>query len=258
MRKPAIVILSALVSVGFAHALAAEGKGSQDTDVTLTPTKPHQLPDQSTRIVIGKETVWENRTRFAIPKLVRKDLTLDIAPKTVIASGGYLFHLGMPYVYKFGHIREEDMIFTVVDSCKISVCSERAKAPRLQLKKLKGTLSFACDNRQSSQIKNIHGTGKHFVALRVGRTEIYRRHPSKVLGTGMDISVVTNFGAKKIRLEYMQEQVVTIGPEAITIKSSNFVYATKLVDIEVSTKPTAAEAEALIVEYDNDNVERQE
>jgi len=65
------------------------------------------------------------------------------------------------------------------------------------------------------------------------------------------VNVVTNFGARKIRLEYMQEQTVTIGPETIKIKSFNFEYKTKSVEIAVSTEPKAPKAEALIVEYSN-------
>ena len=172
-------------------------------------------------------------------------------PKTFrqYIPGGRLFHLTTPHVYKFGHVRESDMIFTVVDSCKFLVRSEKAKAPIVELKKLTGNLNFACDNKQSRQLKSISGVGKHFVALKVGRTEIYRRHPSKVLGTGMNIFVVNNFGAKKIRLEYMQKKTVTIGPETITIESHNFKYATKSVEIKIATESKAAKAEALIVEY---------
>jgi len=196
VRKPTIAMLSALVSVSFTHALSAEGGKAQSTDVTFTPTQPHLLPDLSTRILVGTKTLWENRKRFAIPKVVREDLTLDMAPNTVIASGGYLFHLTMPHEYKFGHVRKEDMIFTVLESCTLAVRSEKGEAPRLNLGKLKGSVSFACDNRQSSQIQSIHGVGKHFVALRIGRTEIYTRHPSKVLGTGMDM-----LGRHQLRLE---------------------------------------------------------
>jgi hypothetical protein len=61
--------------------------------------------------------------------------------------------------------------------------------------------------------------------------------------------VVNNFGAKRIRLEYMQKKVVTIGPETITIESFNFKYATKSVEIKVSAASKTAKAKALIVEY---------
>ncbi|MDP6635565.1 MAG: hypothetical protein QGG42_11735 [Phycisphaerae bacterium] len=227
----------------------AKAKGKDAIEVTVTPGKPYLLADKSTKLLIKKETLYENRKRLGVPQLTHKDMTLDIAPNTVIASGGWVFHLSTPHDYKFGHVRESDMIFTVVDSCKFSVRSEKAKPPVVELKKLQGSLNFACDNRQSSQLKNISGAGKHFIGLRVGRTEIYRRHPSKVLGTGMDVLVVNNFGAKRIRLEYMQKKVVTIGPETITIESFNFKYATKSVEIKVSAASKTAKAKALIVEY---------
>jgi len=228
-------------------------KAGKTIEVTVAPGKPYLLPDKSTKILIKKETLWENRKRFGIPRLIKNDLTLDIVRNTVIASGGYLFHLTTPSGYKFGEVRESDMIFTVVDSCRFSIRSEKGKAPLIQLKKLKGNLNFACDNRQTSQLKSISGIGKHFVGLRVTRTEIYRRHPSKVLGTGMDIFVVNNFGSKKIRLEYMQKKAVTIGPETITIESFNFKYKTKSVEIKVAAESKVAEAEAFIVEYSNAN-----
>jgi hypothetical protein len=228
-------------------------KTGKTIEVTLTPTKPYLLPDQSTKILVEKKTQYENRKRFGSSQLKKGDLTLDIVPNTVIASGGYLFYLTTPHEYKFGHIRKSDMIITVVDSCKSSVLIKKGRAPLVQLKKLKGNLNFNCDNRRVSQLKSLSGKGKHFVSLRVGRTEIYRRHPSKVLGTGMDVFVVNNFGAKKIRLEYMQKKVVTIGPETITIESFNFQYKTKSVEIKISTESKVSKAEAVIVEYSDLN-----
>lgn len=231
--------------------VSSDDKGKmQKTDVEVTPAKPYVLPDKTTKILIKKDTIYLGRgKRIGIPQLVIKDLTLDIVPNTVIASGGQFLYLTMPYDYKFGHIRESDMIMTVIDSCKFSVIREKKAAPVLLLKKLKGDLEFSCSNRDASQLKSVHGDGKHFVALRVTRTETYRRAPSNVLGTGMDLCVVNSFGAKRIRLEYMQEKVVTIGPETVTIKSFDFEYKTKSVKIKVTTKPKAAKAEALIVEY---------
>ncbi len=228
---------------------AVKAKAGDKIEVTVTPDKPYLLADKISQLLVKKESLYENRKQSGMPQFRRDDLTLDIVANTVIASGGRLFHLTTPHVYKFGHVRESDMIFTVVDSCKFLVRSEKAKAPIVELKKLTGNLNFACDNKQSRQLKSISGVGKHFVALKVGRTEIYRRHPSKVLGTGMNIFVVNNFGAKKIRLEYMQKKTVTIGPETITIESHNFKYATKSVEIKIATESKAAKAEALIVEY---------
>ncbi len=237
------------------QAVEKPAPGSDDarkrTEVTLTPTQPYLLPDRSTKLSIKKETSWENRVRGGFPQLTRKDLTLDIVPNTVIASGGYLFHLTVPHDYKFGEVREADMIFTVVDSCKSWVLSEKRKAPRVQLKALKGSLPFDANHRSCNQLGSVRGEGKHFVALKISSTEIYRKHPSPVLGTGMDVTVVNNFGAKSIRLEYMQKETVTIGPETITVESVNFDFPSKSVEINVSTEPKAAEAEALIVEYGN-------
>jgi hypothetical protein len=224
----------------------------EEIDVTLTPTQPYLLPDQSTSLTILKETSWKDRVRGGFPQLSNEDMTLDIAPNTVIASGGYLFHLTTPYEYSFGHVRELDMIFTIVDSCKSRVLYEKVEARVIQLQELSGTLEFNCEHaRQVSQLQNISGDGKHFVALRVTQMEIYRRHPSPVLGTGMDVFVVTNFGVKKIRLEYMQEETLTIGPETITVESFNFNYDARTVEVKVSTESSVDEAEAVIVEYDN-------
>ncbi len=231
--------------------VSSDDKGKMEkTDVEVTPARPYVLPDRTAKIQVKKETIYLGRgKRIGMPQLVIKDLVLDIVPNTVIASGGRFLYLTMPYDYRFGHVRESDMIFTVLDSCKFSVIREKKAAPVLQLKKLKGDLAFNCSNSDPSQLKSVHGAGKHFVALRVTRTEIYRRAPSNVLGTGMDISVVNNFGAKRIRLEYMQEKVVTIGPETVTIKSFDFEYKTKSVKIKVTTKPKTAKAKALIVDY---------
>ncbi len=215
-------------------------------EVTLTPTEPHLLPDLVSQLTISKKTSWE---RGGFPQVTNKNLTLDIVPNTVIASGGYLFCLTLPHEYKFGHVRKSDMIFTVVESCKSTVLAKKSTAPLVQLTALKKTLPFAAKHAPCNQLKTVNGKGKHFVALRVTRTEIYRKHPSPVLGTGMDIIVVNNFGSKKIRLEYNKKETVTIGPETITLESLNFHYPTKTVDVEVITEPKEAEAEAVIVEY---------
>ncbi len=228
---------------------SVKAKAGDTIEAVVTPDKPFLLADKLTQLLIKKETIYENRKQSGTPRLKRGDMTLDIVANTVIASGGRLFHLTRPTDYKFVHARESDMIFTFVGSCKFPIRSVKAKAPVVELKKLAGNVNFKCDNRQSSQLQSVSGAGKHFVALKVGRTEIYRRHPSKVLGTGMNILVVNNFGARDIRLEYMQKKTVTIGPETITIESHNFKYATKSVEIKVTAESKAAKAEALIVEY---------
>ena len=228
---------------------AVKAKAGDKLEAVVTPDKPFLLADKLTQLLIKKETIYENRKQSGTPQLRKGDMTLDIVANTVIASGGRIFYLTRPTDYKFAHVRESDMIFTFVGSCKFPIRSVKAKAPVVTLKKLAGNVNFQCDNKRSSQLQSVSGAGKHFVALKVGRTEIYRRHPSKILGTGMDIFVVNNFGAKKIRLEYMQKKSVTIGPETITIESHNFKYATKSVEIRVAAESKVAKAEALIVEY---------
>lgn len=258
-RKLILFTLSGLLVSCMGQACQGQSGSEQESpinsrfekiEVMATPTQPYLLPDQKTKILVKKETLYSDRVRSGIPQLTYKDLTLDIVPNTVIASGGYLFHFTEPFEYEFGHHRESDMIFTVVDSFKCSVLREKSTAPQLQLKKLSGNLKFEAKHASGTrQLKGIHGKGRHFVALRVTGAEIYRKHPSKVLGTGMDIFVVNNFGSKKIRLEYMKKEIVKIGPETITIESFNFQYETKSVEIKVSTEPSVAAAAALIVEY---------
>lgn len=224
-------------------------EGADQKEVMVTPGKPHLLPDKRTRLTIKKDTWWKNRQRGGYPQLQNDDMTLAIVPNTVIASGGRVYYLDPPKEYKFGEVRESDVIHTIVDSCKFSILSEKAKAPTIKLKKLNGYISFYFDNRNAVEGGVTTGNGYHFVALRVERMEIYRRASSNVLGPGMDLDVVTNFGVKRIRLEYQQEQKVTIGPETITLKSVSYHHPTNSTTIKVDTEPKADKAEAVIVAY---------
>ncbi len=224
-------------------------EGADLKEVIVTPSKPHLLSDKRTRLSIKKDTWWKNRQRGGYPQLQNDDMTLAIVPNTVIASGGRVYYLDPPKEYKFGEVRESDVIHTIVDSCKFSILSEKAKAPTIKLKKMNGYVSFYCDNRNAVDGGMVKGKGYHFVALRVERAEIYRRASSNVLGPGMDLDVVTNFGVKRIRLEYMQEQKVTIGPETITLKSINYDHPTRSVAVKVDTEPKADKAAAVIVKY---------
>lgn len=247
-------LLAVLPALGLALSLDAHdappASGEmKKIEATVTPSENYRLPDGITEILALTETVYENRKHSGVILLKRKDLTLDIVPNTVVASGGYLFHLTTPHECQLGHVREEDMIFTVLDSCKTMVMVEEGKTPVLQLKALKGSLAFEAKHSACNQLGSVRGEGKHFVAIKISRTEIYRKHPSPVLGTGMDVTIVNNFGAKSIRLEYMQKETVTIGPETITVESYNFDYDAKSVKVRVATTPKTTEAEALIVEY---------
>ncbi len=239
-------------NVRYGFADRPDPKTSEDadrTEVIVTPSKPHLLPDKRTRLTIRKETWWKNRQRGGFPQLQNDDLTLAVVPNTVIASGGRVYYLDPPKAYKFGEVRESDATLTTVDSCKFSILSEKAKAPTIKLKKLNGYMSFWCDNRNAIEGGIVKGNGYHFVALRVERAEIDRRGSSDAPSPRLNADVVTNFGVKRIRLEYMQEQKVTIGPQTITLKSISYHHPTRSTAIKVDTEPSVAKAEAVIVSY---------
>ena len=129
------------------------------------------------------------------------DSVLDVVPPTVIAAGGYRFEFSTAPQFQFGEVREEDMIFTVVDSCALTVLSSKQPSPRIALKELKGTVELDCShNMPCLEVHTVRGEGKHFVSFKPTMVEVARFHPSTVLGARLRMNVINNFGAKEFFL----------------------------------------------------------
>ena len=219
--------------------------------VTVTPAKPYVLPDGKTKVAVKRESIYLGRGgRTGTVRVMVGESVLDIAPLTVIASGGYRYEFKTAPQFKFGHEREDDMIFTVVDACTLTVLSSKQPSPRIALKKLDATVELACShNMPCLKVHTIRGEGKHFVSFKPTMVEVSRFHPSTVLGARLRMNVINNFGAKAITLDYMKKTQVTIGAETITLESSDFDYKGKKLKIRITTVPKTTKAAATVFEY---------
>jgi len=222
-------------------------------EVTITPYKPYILPDGKTTITVKKESIYLGRKgRTGTVQVMIGDSIMDVVPRTVIAANGYRFEFGEAPRFKFGHVRREDMIFTVVDSCTLTVLSSRQPSPRIALKAIKSTVELDCYHSMPClKVHTIGGAGMHFVSFKPTQVEVARFHPGPPeLGARLKMNVINNFGAKAITLDYKKKTQVTIGPETITFESFEFNHGAKKIRIKVSTAPKAAKAEATVLEYD--------
>lgn len=218
--------------------------------VTVTPEKPAALPDGSTKVSVKKESVYLGRgERIGTPQLLIGDSTLELPPNTVIAAGGFRYEFPGPFQFTFKEERREDMVFTFIESCTLTVLSSKADQPRVQLKGLSEELTVDCSRQPRYPVETIRGKGHHFVSLKPLSAEISRFHPSPELGAALQLTVVSNFGAKTLRLGYKKKEQVTIGDETISLESFDFDYPTKSMKIRVQTVPKATEATATIVRY---------
>ena len=224
----------------------AQGVKATELKVNVTPAKPYILPDGKTKIVVKRESIYLGRAgRTGTVQVMVGQSVLDIAPLTVIASGGYRYEFKTAPQFKFGHEREDDMIFTIVDSCTLTVLSSKQPSPRIALKKLDGTVELACShNMPCLKVYTVRGEGKHFVSFKPTMVEVSRFHPSTVLGARLRMNVINNFGAKAITLDYMKKTQVTIGSETITLESFDFDYKAKKLKIRINTVPKAAKTAA--------------
>ena len=230
----------------------AQGIEAKELEVTVTPAKPYVLPDGSTKILVKKESIYLGRGgRTGTVQVMVGESVLDVVPRTVIATGGYRFEFNTAPQFQFGHVREEDMIFTVVDACTLTVLSSRQPSPRVALKELKDTVELACShNMPCLEVHTIRGLGKHFVSFKPTMVEVARFHPGPpVLGARLKMNVINNFGAKAITLDYMKKTQVTIGAETITLESSDFDYKGKKLKIRITTVPKTTKAAATVFEY---------
>lgn len=230
----------------------AQGIEAKELEVTVTPAKPYVLPDGSTKILVKKESIYLGRGgRTGTVQVMVGESVLDVVPRTVIATGGYRFEFNTAPQFQFGHVREEDMIFTVVDACTLTVLSSRQPSPRVALKELKDTVELACShNMPCLEVHTIRGLGKHFVSFKPTMVEVARFHPGPpVLGARLKMNVINNFGAKAITLDYMKKTQVTIGQETITLESFDFDHKGKKLKIRISTVPKTANPAATVLEY---------
>ncbi len=230
---------------------AAQRKATKKLEVTITPAEPYLLPDGRTKVVVKKESIYLGRLgRTGTVQVMVGDSVVDVVPQTVIAAGGYRFEFKTAPQFQFGNFREEDMIFTIVDACTLTILSSKQGTPRVPLKKLDETIELACFHGMPClAVHTIRGDEKHFVSFKPMMVEVSRFHPSKELGARLKMNVINNFGAKTITLDYKKKTQVTIGEETITLESFGFDYKAKNLKIRISTVPKTAKAGATIVEY---------
>ena len=243
-------------SVGGKAISAAKGPSraveAKKLEVTVRPDKPYTLPDGRTRITVGKKSVYLGRgRRSGRVQVTVGGSVLDIVPRTVIAASGYRFEFKTAPKFQFGEVRREDMIFTVVDSCTLTVLSTRLPRPRVALKELKETVELECyQSMQCGDVHTLRGEGKHFVSFKPTTAEVARFHPGPPeLGARLKMNVVNNFGAQAITLDYKKKTQVTIGPETITFESFGFEHKARKLKVRISTAPKVAKAEATVLEY---------
>jgi hypothetical protein len=224
---------------------------AKELKVTVTPTKPYVLPDGKTKIVVSKKSVYLGRGGHSgTVQVLVGDSVLDIAPRMVIAAGGYRFEFDRAPEFKFGRVRKSDMIFTVVESCSLTVRSSKQPGVKLAFKKLDSTLELVCYHSMPClKTHTIRGEGKHFVGFKPTSVTVSRFHPSPVLGARLRMNVINNFGVKAIVLDYMKKQQVTIGPETITLESFGFEHKARKLKVKITTVPKTAKAAATVLEY---------
>lgn len=221
-------------------------------EVTVTPDKPYVLPDGKTQITVDRESIYLGRGgRTGTVRVAVGGSVMDIVPRTVIAANGYRFEFSQAPQFQFGEVRQEDMIFTVVDSCTLTVLSSRQPSPRIALKALESTVELDCfHNMPCLKVHTVGGEGMHFVSFKPTQVEVARFHPGPAeLGARLKMNVINNFGAKVITLDYKKKTQVTIGPETITLESFEFNHGAKKIRIKISTASKDAKAEATVLEY---------
>ena len=230
---------------------AAQTASAKQLKITVTPTKPYVLPDGKTKIVVKKESIYLGRGgRSGTVQVLMGDSALDIVPRTVIAAGGYRFEFDAAPEFKFGSVRESDMIFTVVDACILTVLCSKQPGPRIALKKLDSTVELVCYHSMPClKTHTIRGEGKHFVSFKPTSVTVSRFHPSPVLAARLRMNVINNFGAKAIVLDYMKKKEVTIGQETITLESFGFEHKARKLKIKIASVPKTAKAAATVLEY---------
>ena len=231
---------------------AAKAMKAMKIEATVTPDKPYTLPDGKTKITVSKKSTYFGRgKRGGTVRVTVDGSVLEIVPRTVIAANGYRYEFNSPPTFQFGHVRKSDMIFTVVESCSVSVLSSKLPAPRVALKKLTDTMEIDCRHgMQSRDVHTLRGEGKHFVSFKPTMAEVARFHPGPPeLGARLKMNVITNFGAQAITLDYKKKTQVTIGPETITFESFDYNHKGRKLKVRISAEPTAAKAEATVLEY---------
>lgn len=230
--------------------VAGDG-GPERIQVTVTPDKPFTLPDGKTTISVEAESVYLGRGgRTGTVRVTVGDSVIDVVPRTVVAVDGHRYEFASAPTFQFGHVRESDMIFTVVDSCSLTVLSSKSSAPHIAIAELDKTLELAVTHgRAPTKVYTVPGKGKHFVSITPTSMEVSRFHPDPELGARVKINVVTNFGAKAITLDYKKKTPVTIGPETITFQSSGYDHNTRTLKVRITTVPKAAKAAATVLEY---------
>jgi hypothetical protein len=142
------------------------------------------------------------------------------------------------------------MIITVVERCNLTVLKSEKPAPTIGLKKLDKEFKMKITHgRLPEKLFKIDGKDGHFIALKPSSAEISRFHPDPELGARIRLDLVTSFGAKPVRLDYKKKQVITIGPETITLQSSGFDFKSKTIKVQVHSVPAKEKATPVILKY---------
>jgi hypothetical protein len=249
-----------LVTITFALAQLAGaeiGKEAETLEVSVTPTQPFTLHDGKLKITLLSQSISRGRQGFTgTAQMTVGESSLTIVPGTVVQAGKHQYTFTEYPKFVFKEVRQSDMIITVVERCNLTVLKSEKPSPAIGLKKLAKEFKMKITHgRLPGNLFKIVGEEGHFIALKPSSAEISRFHPDPELGARIRLDLVTSFGAKPVRLDYKKKQVITLGPETITLQSSGFDFKSKTIKVQVHSVPAKEKATPVILKYGvGDNV----
>jgi hypothetical protein len=243
-----------LVTITFALAQLAGaeiGKEAETLKLSVTPTEPYTLHDGKSKITLLSQSISRGRQGFTgTAQMTVGESSLTIVPGTVVQAGKHQYTFTEYPKFVFKEVRQSDMIITVVERCNLTVLTSEKPAPTIGLKKLDKEFKMKITHgRLPEKLFKVDGDEGHFIALKPSSAEISRFHPDPELGARIRLDLVTNFGVKPVRLDYKKKQVITIGPETITLQSSGFDFKSKTIKVQVHSVPAKKKATPVILKY---------
>ncbi|MFT5905283.1 MAG: hypothetical protein ACI9E1_000879 [Cryomorphaceae bacterium] len=227
------------------------GQAAETLELSVTPTQPFTLHDGKSKITLLSRSISKGRRGFTgTAQMTVGESSFIIVPGTVVQAGKHQYTFRDQPKFVFGELRQSDMIITVVESCNLTVLSSEKPSPTIGLKKLDKEFKMKIlHGGLSGKLFKLDGEEGHFIALRPSSAEISRFHPDPELGARILLDLVTSFGVKPVRLDYKKKQVITIGPETITLQSSGFDFKSKTIKVQVHSAPAKKKATPVILKY---------
>ncbi len=244
-------LLLAAITFALPQLAGAEiGKEAETLKLSVTPAQPVTLHDGKSKITLLSQSISRGRQGFTgTAQITVGESSLTIVPGTVVHAGKHQYTFGQAQ-FVFKEVRQSDMIITVVERCNLTVLSAEKPAPTIDLKKLDKEFKMKISHGiLPGKLFKVYGKEGHFIALKPSSAEISRFHPDPELGARIRLDLVTSFGVKSVRLDYKKKQVITIGPETITLQSSGFDYESKTIKVQVHSVPAKEKATPVILKY---------